>query len=140
MGQDWKTLSLVVVAAAIAGWLTVRALRPAPTPQVASAPKPAATAAPVPTAVEAPAPAETAAPAAPTPTAAAPVAAAEVDESEAIVRELEALQLALVKDQRIEDRALARINDILDIPGVVEYRRAPDFWQPALGPEEEANP
>ena len=33
---------------------------------------------------------------------------------------------------RIEDRLMPRVNDALDVPGPTEYRRAPDFWEPAL--------
>jgi hypothetical protein len=49
-----------------------------------------------------------------------------------IERDLQVLADALAHDQRLEDRLMPRINDALDVPGVVQYRRAPDFWEPAF--------
>jgi hypothetical protein len=61
----------------------------------------------------------------------APPVAAEGDAA-FIARDLEVLAQALARDQRLEDRVLPRINDALDVPGVTQYRRAPDFWEPAF--------
>lgn len=141
MGQDWKTLSVVVVGAAIAGWWMVRALggkAPEPVAQpvaVASAPAPAETAARL-TVVATP----TAKPAPPPSSADVPAALDEEAEVALIQRDLELLQQALVKDQRIEDRVMPRVNDVVDVPGVVTYRRAPDFWEPALAVAKEEKP
>ena len=130
MGQDWKTLTLVVLAAAILGWFVVRMIGGAATnepPAVATPPPPAPS--PADQAVAAP----TAAPVAPRATAAATQApAAEAGDADVIVRDLEVIAQALVRDQRIEDRVMPRVDDALDVPGVTEYRRAPDFWDPAL--------
>jgi hypothetical protein len=134
MRQDWKTLALVVVGAAIAGWWMVRALggrapsrEPAPA-EVVSAPAPAA---------EATASDEDAAPtAAPAQRGEPPTVANEEGEVALILRDLDVLARALVRDQRIEDRVMPRVNDALDVPGVVTYRRAPDFWESALGDPE----
>jgi hypothetical protein len=143
MGQEWKTLSLVVIGAAIVGWLAVRQLSGISGRGVA---KPIA-AAPVgarPTEAAAPAEPEeeVAAPAVPARTAHAPAAnaAGETDGDPAYIeRDLEVLAQALGNDQRIEDRVMPRVNDVLDVPGVVPYRRAPDFWEPALDGSRGAN-
>ena len=133
MGQDWKTLSLVVVFAAIAGWWVVRALGDK-TSEPVTPPVPAASAA-----LPAPAEEKAAIPAAPaaTPAAAAkpgdiPVVLNEEAEVAAIQRDLDQLRQALARDQRIEDRVMPRVNDAMDVPGVTAYRRAPDFWESAL--------
>ncbi len=133
MGQSWKTLAVVIVLAAVAGWSTVRMLGPGSTAPVARAPGA------VPTLVLPEAPAAVVATAArPAATPAAPAATieeppqAEGDESAIIVRDLAMLAQALAKDQRIEDRVMPRVNDVLDVPGPTEYRRAPDFWQGAF--------
>jgi hypothetical protein len=136
MGQDWKTLAIVVVGAALAGWLMVRALgggrhveTSAPPVAMASVPAPVATAA---RAAEAPVAGRTPARA----PAALPPSVADVpadgDESVAIERDLGVLEGLLVRDQRIEDRVMPRINDVVDVPGVTSYRRAPDFWESAF--------
>jgi len=141
MGQDWKTLSLVVIVAAIAGWWVVRAMGgrdPAPTPRpvaMASAPAPAETAEPV----------AAAEPAEATPAATArpgdiPVVVNEEAEVAAIQRDLDLLRTALARDQRIEDSVMPRVNDVLDVPGVVKYRRAPEFWESALAMPKEEKP
>ena len=132
MGQDWKTLSVVLIGAALAGWLMVRVLggggRKAEAPAVvavATVPAPAHTvAAPVPRA-EAPArvPAMPSAETLPAPGG---------DEGVLIERDLSALAEGLVRDQRIEDRVMPRINDVVEIPGITSYRRAPDFWESAF--------
>ena len=135
MGQDWKTLSLVVLGAAMAGWLMVRVLsggsgphevRP---PAVALGPAAAPTAESIAGTEEKPA----AAVAAPARSAAVPVPPVGAEGDVALIaRDLEALAQALARDQRVEDRVMPRINDALDVPGVTEYRRAPDFWEPAF--------
>lgn len=140
MGRQWATLILVVVGAAIAGWATVHLLdRGAPPVQVAVEPAAVATvAAPEPTV------GAVATKARPIPTPVGPVPTveepppAEGDESGVIVRDLEVLAQALVRDQRIEDNVMPRVNDILDIPGATAYRRVPDFWEPVLGKDEES--
>ena len=135
MGQDWKTLGVVVIGAALAGWLVVRMLTGGPAAPPAPAETERATTAAPPPAVapdEAGAtPVRRAAP--PKPAAVEePAPAAENDESATIVRDLTTLAQALQRDVRIEDRVMPRVNDALDVPGPIEYRRAPDFWQPAL--------
>jgi hypothetical protein len=139
MGQDWKTLSLVVVVAAIAGWWVVRTLgnksaEPVARPAVVAPPAvPKATDAPV-AAAESPVA---------TPVAKAgdiPVVVNEDAEVAAIQRDLDQLRSALARDQRIEDRLMPRVNDAMDVPGVTTYRRAPDFWEPALAEPKEENP
>ena len=136
MGQDWKTLSLVVLGAAVAGWLMVRVLSGGsgrhdvsptampPIPVRSAKSVAASEAEPPAVAVGAPAPARSAA-------VPAPPEAAEGDVA-FIERDLQALAEALARDQRLEDRVMPRINDALDVPGVVQYRRAPDFWEPAF--------
>lgn len=132
MGQDWKTLTVVVLAAAMLGWLVVRMIGGSagtepPAPAVATPPPPA------PSPADRAAAAPTAAPVAPRATAAAMEApASDAADVDVIVRDLEVIAQALVRDQRIEDRVIPRIDDALDVPGVTEYRRAPDFWDPAL--------
>lgn len=142
MGQDWKTLSVVVVAAAIAGWWMVRGLggkTPEPVvPPVAvgSAPAAAETAARLGVAAT-----PTAKPAAPPPSSADVPAAVDEDTEVALIqRDLALLHQALVRDQRIEDRVMPRVNDVVEVPGVVPYRRAPDFWEPALAVAKERKP
>ena len=136
MGQDWKTLSLVVLGAAVAGWLMVRLLSGGSGTHDVSPPAVALAPAPVPT-VESVAATEKKGPAAAVPAPArsaavpAPPVAAEGDVA-FIARDLEALGQALARDQRLEDRVMPRINDALDVPGVTQYRRAPDFWEPAF--------
>jgi len=132
MGQNWKTLALVAVGAAIIGWVLVRLLTAPPhrdAVPIAAAPTAARDAEPAPAPTE-----EHAASRVATARATAAPAASEDDGEVAyIVRDLEALSGALVHDQRIEDRLMPRINDALDVPGVTTYRRAPDFWEAALG-------
>jgi hypothetical protein len=139
MGQDWKTLAIVVVGAALAGWFMVRALgggrraeAPVPPAEVASGPAAVATAAPPATVA---APHRTAERAAALPPSVADVPA-DADENVAIERDLGVLAGLLVRDQRIEDRVMPRINDVVDVPGVTSYRRAPDFWESAFGGRE----
>lgn len=141
MGQDWKTLSLVVVVAAIAGWWVVRTLgskdaEPVARPAVVvSSPVSVPTDTPV-AAAEPP----IASPAAVAKPGDIPVVVNEDAEVAAIRRDLDQLRAALVRDQRIEDRLMPRVNDAMDVPGVTTYRRAPDFWQPALAEPKEENP
>jgi hypothetical protein len=133
MGQDWRTLGLVVVVAAIAGWLLVRligggterhdAVPVAAAPVASRDVETGATSAPQ----------HAAAPTGPARTTAPAPAAEDGGDVAYISRDLEVLSGALVRDQRIEDRVMPRINDGLDVPGVMSYRRAPDFWEPALG-------
>ncbi|MCC6847646.1 MAG: hypothetical protein IT294_04030 [Deltaproteobacteria bacterium] len=129
MAHDWKTLSMVALGAAVAGWIVVRAMTAVPPerPPSAEAVLPARATTERPVAAE-----EAAAPARPLATGEAPPAA----DADAIVLDLEGLSRALVRDQRVEDRVLPRINDALDVPGVTAYRRAPDFWEPALAGSE----
>jgi len=140
MGQDWKTLSIVVLGAATAGWFVVRAMTAAPPvhPPSVGPVAPAETSAAI---EEAAAVDEAAAPERPRATVGAP---ASVDDGAAnvdvIARDLDVLSQALVRDQRVEDRVLPRINDALDVPGVTSYRRAPDFWEPAFASSEGAHP
>jgi len=136
MGQDWKTLGIVVLGAAVAGWLMVRVLSggsgrhevptaAVPVPVPAQSVESVATAEEeAPPAAAVPAPARSAA-------APAPPVAAEGDIA-FIERDLDALAQALARDHRLEDRVMPRINDALDVPGVTQYRRAPDFWEPAF--------
>ncbi len=139
MGQDWKTLSLVVVVAAIAGWWMVRALGGTQADPVA---RPAVVASP---SVAMPTDEPVAAAEAPVATPASvakpgdiPVVVNEESEVAAIRRDLDQLRSALARDQRVEDRVMPRVNDALDVPGVTGYRRAPAFWEPALAePKEE---
>ena len=142
MGQDWKTLSLVIIGAAIIGWWTMRSLGGDANRRVASQPVALATVrAPAPvhpskTAVEHPPAAEPAPPAKIPGTLATPDAVAAndgEDESAVIVRDLAALSQGLLSDVRVEDHVMPRVNDALDVPGIIQYRRAPDFWQSALG-------
>ena len=143
MGQNWKTLSAVVLGAALAGWVMVRLLtggahrEPAAdavavveSPRATRTPRHAAPAERSPTA----APAPSRAPA----TSSAGTGGGDADDA-AIARDLDVLAQALVRDQRIEDRLLPRIDDALDVPGVTAYRRGPDFWEPALAGSEGAN-
>ena len=137
MGQDWKTLSLVVVVAAIAGWWVVRALggrnaEPVVRPTAVASPAPAPTEEPV-AAAETP----VATPAAVAKPGDIPVVVNEEAEVAAIQRDLDLLRQALARDQRIEELALPRVNDALDVPGVTSYRRAPAFWESALGEPKE---
>ncbi len=132
MGQDWKTLGLVAVGAAIVGWVLVRLLAGAPAHRdaipIAAAPTAARD-----EAEPAPAPTEEhAAPRVATARATAAPAADDDGELAYITRDLEALAGALAHDQRIEDRLMPRINDALDVPSAIPYRRAPDFWEPAF--------
>lgn len=144
MAQSWKTLLLVVIGAAIFGWVTVRILggerREPVAVQTAALESPAPPPAPTTTAVATTAPALPA----PSPAAAAPIEppTPDGDESDVIARELELLAQVLVTDQRIADMIMPRVNDVLDVPGTAQYRRAPDFWEPALAPadEEETTP
>ena len=140
MGQDWKTLGVVVLGAAIAGWLVVRTMTSMPPEHAprdsARDSAPVATEPPLGEAASAPA----SAPERPSATAPGAVAATEDVDAGAIVRDLDVLLQALVRDQRLEDRALPRINDALEVPGVTAYRRAPDFWEPALASSEGATP
>jgi len=141
MGQDWKTLGLVVVVAAIAGWWVVRALGSrdaepvAPPVVMPSAPVTAPTDAPV-AATETP----LATPAAVAKGGDIPAVVNEDAEVAAIQRDLDQLRQALARDQRIEDRLMPRVNDAMDVPGVTTYRRAPDFWESALAEPKEENP
>src|SRR5688572_9547440 len=141
MGQHWKTLSLVVLVAAIAGWWVVRAVgerAPAPPASplaMASGQAPEPTAEPV-AAVE---PAAAATPVATPKPGDIPVVISEEAEVAAIQRDLAQLQQALVRDQRIEDRVMPRVNDALDVSGVTTYRRATAFWEPALAEPNEPN-
>jgi hypothetical protein len=132
MGQDWKTLGLVAVGAAIVGWVLVRLLTGAPAHRDAMPIAAAPTAARNVESVEAPTE-DHAAPRAATARATAAPAPDDDGEVAYITRDLETLSSALVRDQRIEDRVMPRINDALDVPGVTSYRRAPDFWEPAFG-------
>ena len=133
MGQDWKTLVTVVLGAAVLGWFGMRFFvgnpeSPAPV-EVPVAVPPAAT----PGTADDEAAAPSAMPVTPRPTASPANATTSTGgDPEAVGRDLEALAQALVRDQRIEDRVLPRVNDGLDVPGVTTYRRAPDFWEPAL--------
>lgn len=137
MGQDWKTLGAVVIGAALAGALLVRVLSggsatPVAETAQATAAAPQRTAAEVAIAKPATAPAAAPKVASPAPVAEPPPAADGDDEGAAIARDLTALAQALQRDVRIEDRVMPRVNDVLDVPGTTEYRRAPDFWEPAL--------
>ncbi len=132
MGQDWKTLSVVLIGAALAGWLMVRVLggggRKAEAPPVAVATIPApdrTVGAPAPAVAEAP----VRSPAVPSVDAPPPPG---TDEGMLIERDLAVLAGALARDQRIEDRVLPRINDVVEVPGITSYRRAPDFWESAF--------
>lgn len=132
MGQDWKTLSVVLIGAALAGWLMVRVLggggrkAEAPTVAVATVPAPDRTlGATAPAAASSP----VRAPLVPSVDAPPP---AGTDEAALIERDLGVLAGALVRDQRIEDRVLPRINDVVEVPGITSYRRAPDFWESAF--------
>ena len=138
MGQDWKTLGAVVIGAALAGWLVVRVLSggsatlTAPTETArATTVAPQRTAAEVAIAEPATAPAAAPEVAKPAPVQ-EPPPADNGDEGAAIARDLAALAQALQRDVRIEDRVMPRVNDVLDVPGTTEYRRGPDFWEPAL--------
>ena len=129
---------MIQLGAALAGWLMVRvlsggsgrhdvsptAVAPIPAPVRSAESVTAAEAEPPVAAAGAPAPARSAA-------VPAPPVAAEGDVA-FIERDLQALADALARDQRLEDRVMPRINDALDVPGVVQYRRAPDFWEPAF--------
>lgn len=142
MRQDWKTLGIVALGAALAGWLVVRAMNATPPehPQRTAPPAsvPGAAATSVAAVEEAPVP-----PIAPAEPAATPAAAGTTHDAaidvDAIVRDLEILSQALAQNQRLEDRVLPRINDALDVPGITAYRRAPDFWEPALAGSEGAS-
>ena len=142
MGRQWATLVLVVVAAAIAGWSTVHLLDRGTPVEVAVEPAAIATVPPpqptvVAVATAAPRPLRSSV--GPIPTAEEPPPA-DGDESGIIERDLELLAQALVRDQRIEDNVMPRVNDILDIPGATEYRRVPDFWDPVLRDDDESKP
>jgi hypothetical protein len=138
MGQDWKTLGAIVIGAALAGWLVVRVLSGgAAAPVVPTEAARVATTAPQRTAADValaePTAAPVAAPAVAKPAAVEePPSAPDGDEDAAIARDLAALAQALQRDVRIEDRVMPRVNDVLDVPGTTEYRRGPDFWEPAL--------
>jgi hypothetical protein len=145
MGQDWKTLGAVVIGAALAGWLVVRILTAGSTSPTGSIIGARATApAPEPTAADAavgePEVTPAAVAAVASPAAAEPAPVAGGDESAVIERELTTLAQALQRDVRPEDRIMPRVNDVLDVPGTTEYRRAPDFWEPALSAAEGRTP
>lgn len=141
MSQDWKTLSAVVIGAALAGWLVMRMVTGAPS---GHAPPRDTAGVPAPTAAKPVEPvAEDTEPAAPVAARATAGAVAGRDDRgvdvDVIARNLEVLAQALVGDQRVEDRVMPRINEALDVPGVMAYRRAPDFWEPALASSQGAN-
>ena len=129
MGQHWKTLGLVVVGAAIAGWLMVRVLgngssrrAASPTAAVATIPGPQRRQAAIAAAdTNTPIPSATSAESAPPMDA--PALSNDADEAAIIERELGLLAQGLQKDQRIEDRVMPRVNDVLDVPGPTRYRR-----------------
>ena len=146
MGQHWKTLGFVVVGAAIAGWLMVRVLgngssRRAASPTAAVAtipgPQPRQTAIAV---ADTNTPIPTAASAEPVPPMNAPAPSNDADEAALIERELGLLAQGLQQDQRIEDRVMPRVNDVLNVPGPTRYRRAPDFWESAFAISAERKP
>jgi len=132
MGQDWRTLGLVAAVAAIAGWLVVRLMSGAPARREETPVAVAPTAVPEVEArataasqrITGPAPARTMAP---------PATGDDGGDLAYIIRDLDVLSQALVRDQRIEDRLMPRINDALDVPGPMSYRREPDFWETVLG-------
>src|SRR5690349_17602452 len=107
MGQDWKTLSLVIIGAAIIGWWTMRSLTDDANRRVASQPValatvPAPPERPVKTVAERPPAAEPPPPAKIPGAVATPDAAAASgdDESAAILRDLASLSQGLVNDLR----------------------------------------
>ena len=128
MGQNWKTLGLVVGGAAIAGWTVVRALSgsashrvASPTAAVATIAGPQHTAAAIAAANLNPSPA-------PPTNARAP---ATTDEAALIERDLGILAQGLLMDRQIEDRVMPRANSVMDMPRLAAYRRAVDFWESA---------
>ncbi len=142
MDHDWKTLSAVAFGAALVGWLMVRLLTGGSAGRIPNRPAVAVAspAAASPATARAPEQAPTAPRLSPRATVGPAETGTEPDvDLDAIVRDLDVLSQALVRDQRIEDRLLPRINDALDVPGVMTYRRAPDFWEPAIAGSEGAN-
>jgi len=131
-------LALVAVAAAIAGWVAVRAVHRPSVPRVA----PATTA----TGGDSPAGQDLAAeddgavePSRHAGGTTAPAKAADepADESERIERDLTTLSLALRETIRPEDLVMPRVNDALEVPAAIRWLRAPDFWEPVLNTEAE---
>ena len=146
MGQHWKTLGFVVVGAAIAGWLMVRVLgngssrrAASPTAAVATIPGPQRRQAAI-AAADTNTPLPTATSAAPAPTRNATPPANDADEAALIEHDLGLLAQGLQQDQQIEDRVMPRVNDVLDVPGTIGYRRAPDFWESAFAISGEMKP
>jgi hypothetical protein len=134
MGQNWKTLGLVVVGAAIAGWVMVRVLSgganrrvASPTPAIATIAGPQHTAATIAAANMNPSPVPAASATPPT-NASAP---GTTDEATFIERDLGLLAQGLLRDRQIEDRVMPLVNDVMNMPRLATYRRALDFWESA---------
>ena len=140
MGQHWKTLGLVVVGAAIAGWLMVRVLGNSSSRRAAS---PTATIADpqLPQAAIVAADANTPIP---TTNSAAPITATappnDADEAALIESELMLLAQGLQKDKWIEAIVMPPVDIIFDQPSMTDYRRPADFWESALASSQERKP
>ena len=146
MGQNWKTLGLVVVGAAIAGWLMVRVLgngssrrAASPTAAVATIPGPQRRQAAI-AAADTNTPIPSATSAEPAPPMDAPAPSNDADEAALIERELAMLAQGLRQDKEIEERVMPRVNGVFDQPNTTGYRRAPNFWESAFKSSGEMKP
>ena len=128
-------LLVIVVGAALAGWLLVRLT--APEPRIADAPPTVEEALPAPdtdTVVAAP-DASAAAPDMDAPDAEGDEDAADVD-VERILSDLRVLAQVVRKDKFIQDLAFPENTEILELPGLIQYVRAVEFFQPAFEQKE----
>jgi hypothetical protein len=146
MGQDWRTLGLVVVGTAIAGWLMVRVLgdgsgrrAASPTAAVATIPLPHRTEGAIAAAGKSK-PLRTATSAEPAPPLDPTAPSNDADEAALIERELAMLAQGLRQDKEIEERVMPRVNGVFDQPNTTGYRRAPNFWESAFKSSGEMKP
>jgi hypothetical protein len=133
--RDLKMLLVVVAGAAFAGWVVVRLVSPgadAPAPEVAVT-------------TNSDRPVEVASTDANDPTA--PPAVADDDppeaegdgDPEAIVRDLDVLARAMRTDKFVHNRAFPDNKQVLELPSVIHYVRAVEFWNPAFTPDTGGN-
>ena len=134
MDRDWKTLVLVAIGATIVGWSMVRMLtrktyrQGSPIASVAMSPTPTLT-----SSVIADPPSRVAM-AQGTP---GPGATSDDDKLIDILdRDLALLMRILVLDRQIEHQVMPRVNDVMNLPRVTEYRRERDFWESHEGGNE----
>lgn len=129
MTRDLKTLLVVVAGAVVAGWVVVRLVTPgadAPAPKIA-----------VTTSTDRPVEvARTDANDPPAPPAVAadddPPDTEDEGDPEAIVRDLDVLARAIRADKFVHNRAFPDNTQVLELPSVMHYVRAVEFWDPAF--------